>query len=92
MREKIANYIYDETIPFVFMGLDHVISIIVFTILLFTIPYLAKKNLNEDQQYFLGKIIGVLILQLSFLENIVDLHQGFFVLDMVSKVKVWQIL
>ena len=62
MREKIANYIYDETIPFVFMGMDHVISIIVFTILLFTIPYLAKKNLNEDQQYFLGKIIGVLIL------------------------------
>ena len=62
MREKIANYIYDETIPFVFMGMDHVISILVFTILLFTIPYLAQKNLNEDQQYFLGKIIGVLIL------------------------------
>ena len=60
--EKIANYIYDETIPFVFMGMDHVISIIVFAILSFSIPYLAQKNLDEDQQYFLGKIIGVLIL------------------------------
>ncbi len=62
MKEKIAKYIYDETIPFIFMGMDHVISIIVFAILLFTIPYLAQKNLDEDQQYLLGKVIGVLIL------------------------------
>ena len=62
MKEKIANYIYDETIPFIFMGTDHVISIIVFAILSFAIPYLAKKNLDEDQQYFLGKVLGVLIL------------------------------
>ena len=62
MREKIANYIYDETIPFIFMGMDHVISIIIFAILSFTVPYLAQKNLDENQQYFLGKVIGVLIL------------------------------
>ena len=62
MKEKIANYIYDETIPFIFMGADHVVSIIVFAILSFAIPYLAKKNLDEDQQYFLGKVLGVLIL------------------------------
>ena len=62
MKEKIANYIYDETIPFIFMGADHVVSIIIFAILSFAIPYLAKKNLDEDQQYFLGKVLGVLIL------------------------------
>ena len=62
MREKIANYIYNETIPFIFMGMDHVISIIAFAILSFAIPYLAKNKLDENQQYFLGKVIGVLIL------------------------------
>ena len=59
MREKIANYIYDETIPFIFLGMDHIISIIIFLILSLAIPYLAKKYLNEKQQHILGSIIGV---------------------------------
>ena len=53
---------YDESIPFVFLGTSHVFSIIIFLVLALTIPYLAKKNLNENQQLFLGKIIGVLVL------------------------------
>ena len=55
MKEKIANYIYDESIPFVFLGTSHVFSIILFIVLALSIPYLAKKNLNENQQYFLRK-------------------------------------
>ncbi|MBE76321.1 MAG: TIGR02206 family membrane protein [Candidatus Marinimicrobia bacterium] len=61
MKDKIAQYMYDETVPFVFMGLDHLISIIIFIILSVTIPYFAKKHLNENQQHFLGSIIGGLI-------------------------------
>ena len=53
---------YDESIPFVFLGASHVFSIILFLVLALSIPYLAKKNLNENQQLFLGKIIGVLVL------------------------------
>ena len=53
---------YDESIPFVFLGTSHVFSIILFLVLALSIPYLAKKNLNENQQLFLGKIIGVLVL------------------------------
>ena len=45
MKDKIAQYMYDETVPFVFMGLDHLISIIIFIILSVTIPYIAKKHL-----------------------------------------------
>ena len=61
MKDKIAQYMYDETVPFVFMGLDHLISIIIFIILSVTIPYFAKKHLNENQQHFLGSVIGGLI-------------------------------
>ena len=53
---------YDESIPFVFLGASHVFSIILFLVLALSIPYLAKKNLNENQQLFLGKIIGVMVL------------------------------
>ena len=53
---------YDESIPFVFLGTSHVFSIILFLVLALSIPYLAKKNLNENQQLFLGKIIGVMVL------------------------------
>ena len=53
---------YDESIPFVFLGASHVFSIILFLVLALSIPYLAKKNLTENQQLFLGKIIGVMVL------------------------------
>ena len=53
---------YDESIPFVFLGTSHVFSIILFIVLALSIPYLAKKNLNENQQHSLGKIIGVMVL------------------------------
>ena len=53
---------YDETIPFEFMGVDHFVSIVVFIILCFTIPFFAKTRLNEKQQHFVGIIIGSLVL------------------------------
>ena len=62
MKNKLYEYMYDESIPFVFLGASHVFSIILFLVLALSIPYLAKKNLNENQQLFLGKIIGVLVL------------------------------
>ena len=37
------------------MGFDHVVSIIFFLILSISIPYLAKKYLNEKQQHILAK-------------------------------------
>jgi len=61
MKDKIAQYMYDETVPFVFMGLDHIISIIIFIILSFAIPYYAKKHLSENQQHILGSLIGGLV-------------------------------
>ena len=42
MSNNIAEYMYDETVPFVFMGLDHTLSILIFIILCFAIPYYAK--------------------------------------------------
>jgi len=62
MKNKLYEYMYDESIPFVFLGTSHVFSIILFLVLAFSIPYLAKKNLNENQQHSLGKIIGVMVL------------------------------
>ena len=62
MKNKLYEYMYDESIPFVFLGTSHVFSIILFIVLALSIPYLAKKNLNENQQLFLGKIIGVMVL------------------------------
>ena len=56
MPKTIAEYMYDETVPFVFMGLDHIISIIIFIILSFAIPYYAKKHLSENQQHILGSV------------------------------------
>ena len=61
MSKNIAEYMYDETVPFVFMGLDHVTSIIIFIILLFAIPYYAKNHLSEHQQHILGSVIGALV-------------------------------
>ena len=58
----ISNYMYDETISFEFMGIDHFVSIVVFIILCFTIPFFAKTRLNEKQQHFVGIIIGSLVL------------------------------
>ena len=62
MKNKLYEYMYDESIPFVFLGTSHVFSIILFLVLALSIPYLAKKNLNENQQLLLGKIIGVMVL------------------------------
>ena len=61
MSKNIAEYMYDETVPFVFMGLDHVTSIIIFIILSFAIPYYAKNYLSEHQQHILGSVIGALV-------------------------------
>ena len=62
MKNKLYEYMYNESIPFVFLGTSHFFSIILFLVLALSIPYLAKKNLNENQQLFLGKIIGVMVL------------------------------
>ena len=48
MKNKLYEYMYDESIPFVFLGTSHVFSIILFLVLTLSIPYLAKKNLNEN--------------------------------------------
>ena len=61
MSKNIAEYMYDETVPFVFMGPDHVISIIIFIFLSFAIPYYAKNRLSENQQHILGSVIGSLV-------------------------------
>ena len=62
MKNKLYEYMYDESIPFVFLGTSHVFSIILFLVLALSIPYLAKKYLDENQQLLLGKIIGVMVL------------------------------
>jgi len=61
MSNNIAEYMYDETVPFVFMSNEHIASIIVFIALAFTIPLYAKYYLTERQQHILGSVIGVLI-------------------------------
>ena len=61
MSKKIAEYMYDETVPFIFMGFDHSLSILIFLFLSFIIPYYAKKHLSERQQHIVGSIIGVLV-------------------------------
>ena len=61
MSKNIAEYMYDETVPFIFMGIDHILSILIFFILSFLIPYYAKNYLSEKQQYIFGSIIGVLV-------------------------------
>ena len=61
MSKKIAEYMYDETVPFIFMGFDHSLSILIFLFLSFFIPYYAKKHLSERQQHIVGSIIGVLV-------------------------------
>ena len=62
MKNKLYEYMYDESIPFVFLGTSHVFSIIFFLVLALSIPYLAKKYLDENQQLLLGKVIGVMVL------------------------------
>ena len=61
MSKKIAEYMYGETVPFIFMGFDHSLSILIFLFLSFIIPYYAKKHLSERQQHIVGSIIGVLV-------------------------------
>lgn len=61
MPKTIAEYMYDETDPFIFLGIDHIISIIIFIILSFAIPYYSKKYLSEKGQHILGSIIGGLV-------------------------------
>ena len=61
MSKNIAKYMYDETVPFIFMGIDHILSILIFFILSFLIPYYAKNYLSEKQQHIFGSIIGVLV-------------------------------
>ena len=61
MSKNIAEYMYDETVPFVFMGFDHVLSIGILIILSFTIPFYAKNYLSERQQHILGSAIGILV-------------------------------
>ena len=61
MSKKIAEYMYDETVPFIFMGFDHSLSILIFLFLSFFIPYYAKKHLSERQQHIVGSIIGVMV-------------------------------
>ena len=55
MKNKLYEYMYDESIPFVFLGTSHVFSIIFFLVLALSIPYLAKKNLDENQQFLCVK-------------------------------------
>ena len=61
MSKNIAEYMYDETVPFIFMGFDHSLSILIFLVLSFIIPYYSKKHLSERQQHIVGSIIGVLV-------------------------------
>ena len=61
MSKNIAEYMYDETVPFIFMGIDHILSILIFFILSFLLPYYAKNYLSEKQQYIFGSILGVLV-------------------------------
>ena len=61
MSKNIAEYMYDETVPFIFMGIDHILSILIFFILSFLIPYYAKYYLSEKQQHIFGCILGVLV-------------------------------
>ena len=73
---------YDESIPFVFLGTSHVFSIILFLVLALSIPYLAKKHLDENQQLLVGKTIGFMVLigYLSWL--ILEILAGSFSLKL----------
>ena len=61
MPKDIAQYMYDETVPFIFMGYDHAISIAIFILLAFTLPYYAKNYLSERHQHILGSAIGSMV-------------------------------
>ena len=82
MNNNLAKYMYDETNPFIFMGFDHVVSIILFLILSISIPYLAKKYLNEKQQHILGSVIGGFVLLGYVSWVILELVAGTFSLKL----------
>ena len=61
MNNNIANYMYNESTPFVFMGADHIISNLFFIIFVIGLPYYAKNYLSEKKQHILGSSIGIII-------------------------------
>ena len=61
MTNNIATYMYDKSNPFIFMGYDHIVSNLLFIIILIGLPYYAKKHLSENKQHTIGIIIGVVI-------------------------------
>ena len=82
MKSKLYEYMYDESIPFIFFGISHVLSIILFLVLSLSIPYLAKKYLDENQQFLLGKVIGFMVLVGYFSWVILEMLAGSFSLKL----------
>ena len=82
MKSKLYEYLYDESIPFIFFGISHVLSIILFLVLSLSIPYLAKKYLDENQQLLLGKVIGFMVLIGYFSWVILEMLAGSFSLKL----------
>ena len=61
MNNNIANYMYNKSNLFIFMGTDHIISNLLFFIFVIGVPYYAKNYLSEKKQHILGSIIGIII-------------------------------
>ena len=61
MNNNIATYMYNTSTPFIFMGNDHIISNLLFIIIVIGLPYYAKNYLSEKKQNILGSSIGIII-------------------------------
>ena len=78
LRETLATYLYDSSVPFITLGTAHTFSIIIFLILLFLVPWSARTYLSEKKQHILGSCIGITV-AISYLSwPILELLAGTF--------------